>query len=139
MCTFNGERYLEHQLGSIATQTRVPDELVVSDDGSTDSTMEIIEKVSASGTLPIEISVTPRRLGPTGNYEQAIARCRGDLIILCDQDDVWLPERVARLENVFESSPELGFAFSDAYLVGPDGRRTGDRLWAILGFSPRQP
>lgn len=138
MCTFQGERYLEQQMASIAAQARVPDEVVVHDDGSSDRTREIVEHFAAWAPFPVEFAVNPKRLGVTGNYEGAIGACRGDVIVLADQDDIWLPHRLAAMEEAFSDSKGALLAFSDAFLIRPDGRPTGDHLWKIAGFSPAQ-
>lgn len=138
MCTFNGDRYLSRQLSSIATQSRLPDELIVNDDGSTDSTLRVIESFAAAAPFPVEVEVNSRRLGVTRNFEQVIRRCRGDVVVLSDQDDVWLPHRIEVIEARLASSPDAAVAFSDAYLIDEQGRRTGDRLWDIVGFGKRQ-
>jgi hypothetical protein len=58
--------------------------------------------------------------------------------VLCDQDDVWLPQKLERIHGTFQASPRIGLAFSDAYLIDARGRWTQDRLWDIAGFTPRQ-
>ena len=138
MCTFNGERFLSRQLSSIATQSRLPDELLVNDDGSTDATVKLVENFAGVVPFPVEVSVNERHLGVTRNFESVIRRCSGDVIVLCDQDDVWLPHRLEVLEEKLSSAPETAVAFSDAYLINENGKRTGDRLWGIVGFGKRQ-
>lgn len=138
MCTFNGAAHLQTQLETIAGQSRLPDELVISDDRSVDDSLEIVEKFAAEAPFPVDLSVAERHLGSTRNYERVIQRCTGDVIILCDQDDVWLPHKVERIEQVFAASPDVGLAFSDAYLINVAGRRTGNRLWDIAGFTRAQ-
>ena len=98
MCTYNGEKYLREQLESIALQTRLPAELVICDDRSTDSTSEIIRNFADSAPFPVRFNLNPVNLGGatkgiTKNFEQASRLCTGDLIAFCDQDDVWLPKK----------------------------------------------
>jgi rhamnosyltransferase len=95
MATYNGERYLEEQLASLAAQTRPPDELVVGDDHSTDHTGEILERFSRTAPFPVRIHRNERNLGFSDNFLHTAARCSGDWIAFCDQDDVWLPEKLA--------------------------------------------
>lgn len=134
LCTWEGSAYLQQQLRSIGAQTRLPDEVVVCDDGSTDDSVAIVERFAACAPFPVTVSVNSRRLGVTGNYARAIARCTGDVIVLGDQDDVWLPHRLHRLASRFEEDPETMLAFSDAHLTDARGRRTGQRLWQMVGF-----
>src|SRR5690349_6024675 len=117
LASYNGGRYIREQLDSIARQTRLPDELVISDDASTDSTPEIIEEFARSAPFPVHFLKNSERLGAIGNFEAAIRACKGTIIFLCDQDDVWYPEKVALMEECFIDHPEAGAVFSDGDVV----------------------
>jgi glycosyltransferase involved in cell wall biosynthesis len=138
MCTYNGARYLREQLDSIATQTRPPEELVVCDDGSSDATCEIINAFAANARFPVRLHVNEQNLGSTRNFEQAIRLCEGDIIALSDQDDVWLPEKMRRLEDCFQRDTQVGLVFTDAQVVDGDLRPLGYRLWESVGFDENQ-
>ena len=101
LATCNGEAFLAEQLESLAAQTLPPYEVVISDDASDDRTLEIAR--SWAGRLPLRIQANARRLGFRDNFLQAVNLCSGDVIALCDQDDVWLPRKletcVERLER----------------------------------------
>src|SRR5258708_29962312 len=114
MCTYNGARFLAQQLESIVAQTRLPDELVVCDDVSADESPEIIRKFAKNAPFPVRLELNEKNLGSSKNFEKAIGLCRGGLIALADQDDVWKPQKLAVLETVLENHPEVGYAFSDA-------------------------
>jgi glycosyltransferase involved in cell wall biosynthesis len=129
MCTYNGARFVGAQLASIAAQTRPPDELVVCDDRSPDETASIVERFASDASFPVRLHINELNLGTTKNFERAISLCTGDLIALCDQDDVWLPSKLARLEAEFARAPHVGLVFSDAEVVDEDARLTGRRLW----------
>ena len=88
MCTYNGARFLREQLESIASQIRLPDELVVCDDGSTDATLAILTEYAKAVRFPVRIQCNTSRLGPAKNFEQAISLCKGEIIVLSDQDDI---------------------------------------------------
>lgn len=135
MCTYNGEKFLAEQLESIARQTRVPDELVICDDCSTDSTSTIIAEFSKSISFPVRFIRNAHNLGSTKNFEQAIALCQGDWIALCDQDDMWLPEKLARQAEVLQGDPAVGGVFSDAQLVDEMSRGLNGQLWATFKFN----
>ncbi|HEV2835287.1 MAG TPA: glycosyltransferase, partial [Pyrinomonadaceae bacterium] len=92
--TYNGAVYLKEQLESIAAQTRTPDELVISDDQSTDDTLRLIEEFAATAGFPVPLSVNESNLGTAKNFEKAISLCRGDVILLSDQDDVWHSDKL---------------------------------------------
>ncbi len=134
MCTYNGARYLREQLQSIAAQTRPPDELVICDDQSADATREIISHFAASASFPVHLHANDQNLGSTKNFERAIGLCAGDIIALADQDDVWLPEKLRRIEECFEREPAVGLVFTDAEVVDEDLKPLGYRLWQSVGF-----
>ena len=126
LATYDGARFLPEQLDSIAAQTRPPDEIVAVDDGSSDATLTILE----ASPLPIRLHRNQHRLGVAGNFERAISLCGGDIIALCDQDDVWHPEKLAVIES----------EIADADLVFSDGLRipTGGTLWERFRFTRRE-
>ena len=88
MATYNGERFLEQQLLSIARQIRLPDEMVVSDDGSNDGTIDILERFATNAPFPVRIYRNLNPLGYGDNFLKAASLCDGDLIAFSDQDDV---------------------------------------------------
>jgi len=138
LCTFNGSAHLPEQLQSLARQTRPMDELVIFDDASTDGTVEILNRFAAEAkSFPVKIRVNPQTLGPTKNFEQAIAACSGEIISLCDQDDIWREDKLSLTEAAFLRRPELGFVFGDAEVCDDNGKKLGYRLWESVRFFPR--
>src|SRR5581483_2986961 len=117
MATFNGAAHLPRQLRSLAAQERLPDELVVSDDGSTDQTATILHGFAEQAPFPVRLLTNDRPLGSTANFEVAIAAATGDIIAPCDQDDVWYPEKLKRIEAAFDATPRPSLVFSDADVV----------------------
>ena len=138
LCTYNGASFLRDQLASIAAQTRLPDELVVCDDRSEDGTIDIIDDLRLKVQIPVRLSINAERLGSTRNFERAIGLCAGDIIALADQDDIWLPEKLARVEAAFLDVPKAGAVFSDAEIVDAHGQPLGERLWHVVGFDRPQ-
>jgi glycosyltransferase involved in cell wall biosynthesis len=134
LCTYNGERFLSRQLASMQQQTRLPDELVICDDCSTDCTMEILQNFAASAGFPVKVTRNEVNLGFVANFERAIQLCQGDLIGLSDQDDIWDPMRIQRSEQEFLAHPEVGLLFSDADIIDDQDQLTGTRLWQNFGF-----
>ena len=120
MATYNGERFLGEQLDSLAAQTRLPDELVVTDDGSSDGTTAILEDFALRAPFTVRIERNPANLGYARNFEKAARLCSGDIVFFCDQDDVWLPEKVARVTEEFERNPGTVVVLNDADLVHGD-------------------
>jgi len=129
MCTYNGETYLTQQLRSILDQTLLPHELVACDDGSTDRTLELLSTFAEEAPFPVRIVSNPRRLGSTKNFEKAIGLCNGQVVALCDQDDVWYREKLGTLASLFQSNPGIGGMFSDGDLTAANGERLGVSLW----------
>ncbi|MGI9179339.1 MAG: glycosyltransferase family 2 protein [Longimicrobiaceae bacterium] len=135
LCTYNGSAFLPEQLESVAGQSRPPDRVVVVDDTSTDTTLQLLERFAGSVSFPVEIRVNERNLGFSKNFERAIAHSQGEVIVLSDQDDVWHPEKLARIEAAFGRSPAIGLVFSDAELVDAALRPLGYRLWEAVQLS----
>ncbi|HZB45894.1 MAG TPA: glycosyltransferase family 2 protein, partial [Pyrinomonadaceae bacterium] len=138
MCTYNGARFLREQLDSIAAQTRPPDELVVCDDRSTDSTTALVEEFASSAAFPVRLHVNTENLGSTKNFERAVRLCTGDLIALADQDDVWLPEKLKLSEEALARSPRVGLVFTDAEVVDAALAPLGFTLWQRIDFSANE-
>lgn len=138
MALYNGERFVGEQLESFARQTRLPDELVVSDDCSTDDSVRIVRKFAASAPFSVTLLQNEENAGVNKNFERAISSCTGDLIFYSDFDDVWYPEKVATIEKAFEACPSAGLAMSDADLVDEELRPLGRSLWQARGFNPSE-
>lgn len=94
LCTNNGARFLPELLKSLSNQVVMPGELVVCDDASSDSTISCINKYTADSKYPVKVIENSRRLGVLANYSRAISSCKGDYVALCDQDDIWFPEKL---------------------------------------------
>jgi glycosyltransferase involved in cell wall biosynthesis len=139
LCTHNGARFVEAQLRSILNQTVPPQQLVLSDDDSTDATVqlvtELVEEHRQQRPLEFVVFRNSPALGVAANFEQAIVACSGDLIALSDQDDVWVPERLAEAVATFAARPELSLLHSDARLVDATGAPLGATLFGSLEVS----
>ncbi|MDP9387771.1 MAG: glycosyltransferase family 2 protein [Actinomycetota bacterium] len=136
MCTYNGERHVAEELDSFVQQTRLPDELVVCDDRSTDGTVEIVEAFAERAPFEVRLYVNDENLGYTKNLERAISLTTGDFVALADWDDVWMPQKVGRLVDAFTNSPTVGLVLSDAEIVTPDLQHVGS-LWDTRGWARR--
>lgn len=134
MCTYNGAHYLQEQLDSIAAQTRLPDELVICDDRSNDETREIVESFISKVSFPVRLFLNEENLGIVKNFEKAIKLCTGDVIALCDQDDVWKPNKHEKILTAFTENLEAGYVFSNAELVDEKLNQLGARFWQSVQF-----
>ncbi len=137
MCTYNGATFLREQLESILAQTLPPNEVVVRDDGSTDATHQILAEFAGTAPFPVTVLVNPEKLGIPDNFWAAIRDARGDLIALCDQDDVWHQHKLERAVEVLDNDPDIGATFSDGWCIDASGVRNGRRLWEAAHFTGR--
>ncbi|TXI91482.1 MAG: glycosyltransferase family 2 protein [Neisseriales bacterium] len=113
MATYNGEKYLAEQLDSILSQSQVPNEIIIVDDYSTDDTWQILQSYAKNNST-IKIYQNESNLGACQTFNKAILLTTGDLIALSDQDDVWLPNKLAVLmANISDNL----LIHSDAYIV----------------------
>lgn len=134
IATCNGERYLRQQLDSIAANTRAPEEIVLTDDCSTDGTVGIAEAFARQAPCPVRIEQNPKRLGFNGNFQRAASLAEGDVLLFSDQDDVWLPDHIERLAAPFESNRDVAVVVSNSLYVDADLRPTGRTLWTAERF-----
>lgn len=133
LCTYNGEKFLKEQLNSYQNQSRLPDELIVCDDCSTDLTLEILDAFAKSAPFDVKIILNERNLGYTKNFEKAVENCSGDIIFFSDQDDIWMPEKTEIFENKFLSDEKIGFIYANAEVVDETLNYIGT-LWGLKDF-----
>jgi glycosyltransferase involved in cell wall biosynthesis len=107
LATYNGSAFLREQLASIASQTRLPDEVVVRDDRSEDDTLAIVEAFARTAPFPIHFERNEDRLNFRANFMKAAAACSGDLIAFCDQDDIWRHDKLACVAAEFDDDDVL--------------------------------
>jgi glycosyltransferase involved in cell wall biosynthesis len=134
MCTYNGGKYVWEQVQSIASQSRLPDEVVICDDGSSDDTISLLSTFADRSPFPVRIVSNDRRLGPTKNFEKAISLCIGDVIVLSDQDDIWCPQRLQKLAGALDQNPDAAYAFSNLEMISESGEPLGHTMWGVLGL-----
>ncbi len=136
MCTFNGAAFLQFQLDSILHQTTRPDELVVCDDRSTDTTIVVLEAFQKVAPFPVRIFRNEETLRPAQNFAKCISLCGGEVILLCDQDDIWFPDRVAQTRGAFARDADIAFVYSDASLIDGEGHTLDRTLYSSLPIRP---
>src|SRR4051794_34105932 len=132
LTTYNGSRFLREQLESVVAQTRPPDELVARDDGSDDETPAILEEFADRAHFPVRLELGTSRLGSTPSFERALGLCTGDVVALCDQDDVWRRDKLEVLHRVFSERPHVGVVFSNAALIDEHGSPLRHAVWDIF-------
>ena len=119
LCCYNSEKYLEDTLKSICAQTYNDWELVIVNDGSTDSTEQIVQKYMAEGWPIIYHAQANAGLGRSRN--KAIELSHGEFIALIDHDDLWHPEKLEMQMALFAGRPQLGLAFTNVIQLYPKG------------------
>src|SRR5262249_13539560 len=107
MATYNGQRHIQRQLDSLAAQTHLPAELVVSDDMSSDETLKIVDAFAKTAPFQVRIYQSKTRLGYRANFMRAAGLCQSDLIAFCDQDDYWYPNKIATCIEAFNDREVL--------------------------------
>lgn len=105
LAAYKGEKYIEQQLRSILCQLSHEDEIIVSDDKPGGQTEKIVKRIAAEDSRVIWVEGKSK--GVVSNFVNAIRRCKGDKIFLCDQDDVWLPNKVKVVMEEFEKGADL--------------------------------
>ena len=129
LASYNGAKYLREQLDSIARQTYLPSELVICDDGSSDRTLAIVEEFSGTANFQVRLYRNDERLGHRRNFLKCANLCRGDLIAFCDQDDIWLKDKLAVQSAHFERSSSTLMSYHNATLVDQTGRTLLRKLY----------
>lgn len=117
MASYNGEKYLKEQLDSIYAQTYKNIEVIVTDDCSTDKTVDILEHYAKSCGL--KYFVNEKNLGFVKNFEKVLSLCDGDYIALADQDDIWCKDKI---EILFKNVSGHLMVHSDAMLINDQGK-----------------
>lgn len=120
MATYNGEKFLKEQIDTILVQLNEDDELVISDDGSSDGTINIIQ--AYNNDKRIKLVQNERGKGFVGNFENAIRSTGNPVVLLSDQDDIWRLDKVALIREEFSNNPRAHLLIHDAVMIDEDGK-----------------
>lgn len=126
MATYNGEKYIGEQIGSILPQLGEDDELIISDDGSKDRTIEVVKSFQDER---IKILFNTEKHGYVGNFENALSHAKGDYVFLSDQDDVWKPKKV---RSVMAWLKKYDMVIHDALLIDGAGQSLGKTYYSTM-------
>lgn len=128
IATYNGERFLREQLDSLYAQTILPSEVVVCDDRSTDRTPEILEEYSRKYGL--KYTINEQSLGCSDNFMKAFSLCTQQYIMICDQDDIWFPNKIETLyQAICQIDSDLPTAVSSCRI---DVNAQGDIIRQVI-------
>ena len=115
LAAYNGAKYMTTQLKTLLDQSRRVDEIVISDDSPDDATLAAVTPFLSDARV---IYLKNHGIkGTAGNFENALRHCTGDYIFLCDQDDWWLPDKVARLSQILDEKPDVDAVFCNSHIV----------------------
>jgi glycosyltransferase involved in cell wall biosynthesis len=117
MAAYNGGKFVDAQLESILSQLKPEDEVVIIDDGSTDGTPERIARI---GDARVRLRKHEKNAGVVATFEDALRLATGDILFLCDDDDVWAPAKVRRFMDAFESRPDVEIVQSRVRMIDED-------------------
>jgi glycosyltransferase involved in cell wall biosynthesis len=134
MATYNGEIFIQEQLDSIQNQTRPPDELIIVDDGSTDSTISILEKFKKKATFYCSIVKSAENRGSAFAFKSAIDLCKNDIIVFSDQDDIWQLNKLEKIERAYIKTPNIDYVISNAKIIDQNSNELGYTLWQQKKF-----
>lgn len=137
MGTHNGAAYIAEQLESILAGSVLPQQIVISDDASSDETLAVA-RATVADRVPLTVLYNDPALGVTRNFERAALACTSELVALSDQDDSWHPDRLAVAVAAFRDRPELTLLHADARLVDAAGSPLGHTLFEALEVSERE-
>lgn len=129
LCTYNGEKYITQQIESILNQSILPDELIISDDCSSDSSVEIVSNFASKHPATVRFIQGDKNLGFIKNFEKAISLADGEVIFLSDQDDVWSANKIETMLLLFIDHENVGLVYSDAILTDSELEPTGRTLF----------
>lgn len=130
IATYNGGKYLKEQLDSITNQLNTDDEIIISDDGSSDNTINIIESYNDNRIVLYKNSFKNVVL----NFEFAISKSKGDYIFLSDQDDIWHKDKIKSYLECFLNNSKVAVLISDFYMIDQNGIHL-DRVYKKNKFS----
>ncbi len=128
LCTYNGSRFLAAQLDSLLAQTYRNIEIVAVDDASADDSVAVLNRY-AERDARIRVVVNSANLGFARNFESSLERSRGEFIAPCDQDDIWLPDKITALMAAIDGH---SMAYCDSTLVDAQGTPCGYRMSQVL-------
>jgi glycosyltransferase involved in cell wall biosynthesis len=124
MATYNGETFLREQIDSLTSQSRIPDEIIIADDASKDSTVAIAREFARTAPCKVILIERETNVGYPRNFSDALTHARGDYIFLSDQDDIWITSKIETIADEFRKTSSL--------LVSHDFRITNQNNQTII-------
>ena len=138
LCTYNGAKYILEQLDSIVRQTVPPTQIVISDDGSIDGTLEKADKFLSDKKINYILCTNKNNHGVTSNFMNAMKACTEDIIFTSDQDDYWMPNKAEKMLRAYEDNPTALVVFSNGELVDINMNLLNCDIWKAVGITPQR-
>jgi glycosyltransferase involved in cell wall biosynthesis len=137
LAVYNGEKFLPQLLASLQKQTQHPAELVIVDDCSTDKSLDIINSLSFS--FPKKVFVNEKNLGIMATFKKLAVLCEENYIAFCDQDDIWLPQKIERslsaIKKIDDNNPAI--VFNDLSVIDEEGMLIHQSFWKLRSTNPK--
>lgn len=131
MICYNREKTIRLALTSIASQLTKEDEIIVSDDCSTDNTISVVKELQKQ--YPIIKLIEHSHLGIEENMKKVFSECKNDIVIICDSDDISLPKRAMELRRLFEQNPKTSVIYHNAEVINEAGTIVSDDFFSSFG------
>jgi len=123
IATYNGEKFIEEQLNSIINQKYCPDEIIISDDGSVDNTLDICYDILKKSGIAYKINRNSMSKGVTYNFIDASEQSNGEIVFFSDQDDLWCKDKIEKVMNLFLQNPDCMEVMTNAYIWNYDPKK----------------
>lgn len=138
LCTYNGSPYVRKQLESIINQTVKPSQIIISDDGSTDNTIDIVKQILEETSIDYSIVYNVSSHGVSQNFRNAFSYCVNPIIFCSDQDDVWDEKKAEIMLRKYDDNPKAMLVFSDGFLVDKNLNSLGGSVWDSVGITNKR-
>lgn len=136
MATYNGAKYIKQQLDSILPSLKDMDELIISDDGSSDDTISIIKDYQNQYNNILLVKGPSQ--GVVRNFESLLERASGDIIMFADQDDIWMQDKLSKIRTAFENDPNLNLVLHDMLITSNEEIEAGERGTSSFSIRKRK-
>lgn len=139
LATYNGSRWLPEQLESLVSQTHPVDELIVIDDGSLDDTLKVIDDFRPQ-FASLKLVRNDANMGSTYSFAHGLELATGDITFFCDQDDIWLDDKIDKHLQVYRNNQNIQLVFSPVSLMDQNGKYLEYHIPDFLSIerSPRE-
>lgn len=134
LCTYNGGKYISEQIKSILNQTYPPTEIIISDDGSIDNTLNVAKNLLSNSSVDFKIIKNTGKHGVTENFCNAISKCTESIIFTSDQDDIWINNKAEKILRIFEDNKAL-LVFTNGELVDQNLNLLNCDMWKSVGIT----